>query len=216
MPGVGPITALTYVLTIEDPTRFQKSRDVGSFLGLRPRQSQSGKRDPQLGITKAGDRHLRWLLVECAHVLMSKRSPDSQLKRWDLRLCERGGKIAKKRATVAVARKLGVLLHRLWMTGQPYNPFYGSEEPAGGSGGIVVNTFWDRPPKKYLTPTSLLMEATYSGAETLSPFVHRKSARAANLRGVGASPVAAGGPFSARNPGNLFVSPSGRFCVPVV
>jgi len=129
VPGVGPITALTYVLTIEDPTRFQKSRDVGSFLGLRPRQSQSGKRDPQLGITKAGDRHLRWLLVECAHVLMSKRSPDSQLKRWGLRLCERGGKNAKKRATVAVARKLGVLLHRLWMTGQPYNPFYGSEEP---------------------------------------------------------------------------------------
>ena len=61
--GVGPLTALTYVLTIEDPSRFHKSRDVGSFLGLRPRQSQSGKRDPQLGITKAGDGRLRCLLV---------------------------------------------------------------------------------------------------------------------------------------------------------
>jgi transposase len=128
VPGVGPITALTYVLTIEDPARFQKSRDVGSFLGLRPRQSQSGKRDPQLGITKAGNRHLRWLLVECAHVVMSKRAPDSGLKRWGLRLCERGGKNSRKRAFVAVARKLGVLLHKLWVTGQRYDPFFGSRE----------------------------------------------------------------------------------------
>jgi transposase len=126
--GVGPITALTYVLTIEDPARFQKSRDVGSFLGLTPRQSQSGKRDPQLGITKAGNRHLRWLLVECAHVLMSKRSPDSDLKRWGLRLCERGGSNAKKRATVAVARKLSVLLHKLWVTGAAYDPAHRQAE----------------------------------------------------------------------------------------
>ena len=127
VPGVGPITALTYVLTIEDPARFEKSRDVGSFLGLRPRQSQSGKRDPQLGITKAGNHHLRRLLVECAHVLMRKRAPDSRLKRWGLRLCERGGKNSKKRALVAVARKLGVLLHKLWTTGQPYDPFFGCQ-----------------------------------------------------------------------------------------
>jgi transposase len=128
VPGVGPITAVTYVLTIEDPARFQKSRDVGSFLGLSPRRSQSGKRDPQLGITKAGNRHLRWLLVECAHVLMSKRSPDSDLKRWGLRLCERGGKNAKKRATVAVARKLAVLLHKLWVSGASYYPSYSRAE----------------------------------------------------------------------------------------
>jgi len=126
VPGVGPITALTYVLTIEDPGRFPKSRTMASFLGLRPRQSQSGQRDPQLGITKAGNRHLRWLLVECAHVLMSRRSPDNRLKRWGLRLCERGGKNAKKKAVAAVARKLSVLLHRLWISGQPYDPFYGS------------------------------------------------------------------------------------------
>jgi transposase len=130
VPGVGPITALTYVLTIENSARFQKSRDVGCFLGLSPRQSQSGKRDPQLGITKAGNPHLRWLLVECAHVLMSKRSPDSALKRWGLRLCERGGKNAKKRATVAVARKLSVLLHKLWVSGAQYDPSYGDAEQA--------------------------------------------------------------------------------------
>lgn len=117
---------MTYVLTVEDPGRFPKSRTMGSFLGLRPRQSQSGQRDPQLGITKAGNRHLRWLLVECAHVLMSRRSPDSRLKRSGLRLCERGGKNAKKKALAAVARKLSVLLHRLWISGQPYDPFYGS------------------------------------------------------------------------------------------
>jgi transposase len=126
--GIGPITALTYVLTIEDPNRFKKSRDVGSFLGLRPRQSQSGKRDPQLGITKAGDRRLRSLLVECAHLLLRNNAPDCVLKRWGLRLCERGGKNSRKRALVAVARKLGVLLHRLWVTGAEYDPLFGCRE----------------------------------------------------------------------------------------
>jgi transposase len=123
--GVGPITALTYVLTIEDPSRFRKSRDVGSFLGLRPRQNQSGKRDPQLRITKAGDGRLRSLLVECAHHLLRKNTPDCMLKRWGLRLCERGGKNSRKRALVAVARKLGVLLHKLWVTGAEYDPLFG-------------------------------------------------------------------------------------------
>ena len=126
--GVGPITALTYVQTIEDPGRFEKSRDVGSFLGLRPRQSQSGKRDPQLGITKAGNGRLRSLLVECAHLLLRKSAPDCMLKRWGLRLCERGGKNARKRALVAVARKLGVLLHKLWVTGAQYDPLFGCHE----------------------------------------------------------------------------------------
>jgi transposase len=131
--GVGPITALTYVLTIEDPGRFNKSRDVGSFVGLRPRQSQSGKRDPQLGITKAGNRRLRCLLVECAHVLLRKTAPDSALKRWGLRLCERGGKNAKKRAVVAVARKLSVLLHKLWSSGVTYDPLYGCQRESDRS-----------------------------------------------------------------------------------
>jgi transposase len=135
--GVGTLTALTYVLTLEDPARFKKSRDVGSFLGLRPRQSQSGGRDPQLGISKAGNRHLRWLLVECAHRVMSTRAPDSNLKRWGLRLCERGGKNAKRRAIVAVARKLSVLLHKLWITGETYHPLYGCRCEAAMSAHIA-------------------------------------------------------------------------------
>jgi transposase len=128
--GVGPVTALCYVLTLEDPERYLQSRSVGAFLGLRPKRSQSGQRDPQLGISKTGDRQLRWLLVECAQRVMSKKAPDSDLKRWGLQLCERGGKNAKKRAIVAVARKLAVLLHKLWKSGAVYDPLYGSKRRA--------------------------------------------------------------------------------------
>jgi transposase len=122
VPGVGPVTALTYVLTLEDPQRFPSSRAVGSYLGLRPRQRDSGGDEPQLRITKAGDGAVRRLLVGCAHYILGPFGPDSDLRRWGLRLAERGGKIAKKRAVVAVARKLAVLLHRLWVTGKTYEP----------------------------------------------------------------------------------------------
>ena len=120
-------SALTYVLTIDDPTRFDSSRDVGPFLGLTPRQDQSGKVDKQLGITKAGNVYLRTLLVQCAHRLLGPFCRDSDLRRWGLALASRGGKNAKKRAVVAVARKLAVLLHRLWITGDVYDPLYASE-----------------------------------------------------------------------------------------
>jgi transposase len=123
--GVGPVTALTFVLTLADPQRFAQSRHVGCYLGLRPQRSQSGERDPQLGITKAGNPYLRWLLVECAHRLLRIDAPDSALKGWGQKLCERGGKNAKKRAIVAVARKLAVLLHKLWVTQQRWEPLYG-------------------------------------------------------------------------------------------
>jgi transposase len=123
--GVGPVTALTFVLTLADPQRFTRSRDVGCYLGLRPQRSQSGEHDPQLGITKAGNTYLRWLLVECAHRLLRIDAPDSAIKRWGQKLCERGGKNAQKRAIVAVARKLAVLLHRLWVTQQKWEPLYG-------------------------------------------------------------------------------------------
>jgi transposase len=123
--GVGPVTALTFVLTLADPQRFTKSRDVGCYLGLRPQRSQSGEQDPQLGITKAGNTYLRWLLVECAHRLLRVDAPDSAIKRWGQKLCERGGKNAQKRAIVAVARKLAVLLHKLWVTQQRWEPLYG-------------------------------------------------------------------------------------------
>ena len=122
VPGVGTLTSLAYVLTIEDPSRFSRSRAVGSYLGLRPRQDESGTLKPQLHITKAGDKFLRHLLVECAQYMLSSRGEDTDLKRWGLALAERGGKAAKKRAVIAVARKLSVLLLRLWVTGEIYEP----------------------------------------------------------------------------------------------
>jgi transposase len=122
VPGVGTMTALCYQLTIEDPARFPVSRSVGSYLGLRPRQRESGAKSPQLRITKAGDTHLRFLLVCAAHYILGPFGPDSDLRRWGLGLAEKGGKNARKRAVVAVARKLSVLLLRLWQTGETYEP----------------------------------------------------------------------------------------------
>jgi transposase len=120
--GVGPLIALTFVLTVEDKQRFAKSRDVGCYVGLRPKQSESGERQPQLRITKEGDKYLRKMLVQGAHLILSRKGPDTDLKRWGLKLAERGGKNAKKRAVVAVARKLSILLHCLWVNGEVYEP----------------------------------------------------------------------------------------------
>jgi transposase len=120
--GVGPITALTFVLTLESPQRVSQSRQVGAYLGLVPRQDQSGAVDKQLRITKAGNGYLRRLLVQCAHHILGRFGPDTDLQRWGNRLSERGGKNARKRAVVAVARKLAVLLHTLWSTGEQYVP----------------------------------------------------------------------------------------------
>src|ERR1700728_171175 len=122
--GVGHITALTFVLTLGDKRRFDRSRDVGCYLGLRPKRSQSGERDPQLGITKAGNAYLRSLLIECANHILRPYGRDSALRQWGLHLAARGGKQAKNKSVVAVARKLAVLLHHLWATQQPYIPFY--------------------------------------------------------------------------------------------
>jgi len=123
--GVGTLIALTFVLTIEDRDRFQKSRDVGCYVGLRPKRSESGESQPQLRITKEGDVYLRKLLVQGAHYILGYRGPDTDLKRWGLQLAGHG-KNAKKRAIVAVARKLGILLHRLWVTGEVYEPLRNS------------------------------------------------------------------------------------------
>jgi len=120
--GVGLLIALTFVLTVEDKARFAKSRDVGCYVGLRPKRSESGESQPQLRITKEGDRYLRTLLVQGAHHILGYRGPDTDLKRWGLSLAGRGGKNAKKRAIVAVARKLAVLLHHLWVTAEVYEP----------------------------------------------------------------------------------------------
>jgi transposase len=122
VPGVGPVTALYFRLVIEEARRFQHSRDVGSYLGLVPKQQDSGESTPELRISKAGDEGARRLLVNCAHYILGPFGPDSDLRRWGLRLAARGGKNAKKRAIVAVARKLAVLLHRLLVTGEVYEP----------------------------------------------------------------------------------------------
>ena len=122
VPGVGALTALTYVLTLEDPARFVDPRAVGSYLGLRPRQADSGDLSPQLHVTKAGDEMLRRLLVGAAHYILGPFGPDTDLRRWGLSLAARGGKRGKRLAVVAVARKLSVLLLRLWATGEAYEP----------------------------------------------------------------------------------------------
>lgn len=120
--GVGPITSLWYMLTLEDPSRFAKSRVVGAYLGLCPGQRSSGEQRPQLGISKAGDETLRRYLVQAAHCILGPLGPDSDLRRFGQGISSRGGSNGKKRAVVAVARKLAVLLHRLWVTGETYVP----------------------------------------------------------------------------------------------
>jgi transposase len=122
--GVGPLTALTFVLTLEDPYRFEKSRSVGAYLGLVPATAQSGDRDPQKRISKEGDEMLRKLLVSGAHYILGPFGSDSDLRRHGEKIASRGGKNAKKRAAVAVARKLSVLLHRLWVSGEVYEPLH--------------------------------------------------------------------------------------------
>jgi transposase len=128
--GVGPLIALTFVLTVEEPARFAHSRDVGCYVGLRPRQDDSGESKKQLPITKEGDIYLRKMLVQGAHYIMGRWGPDTDLQRWGRKLAERGGKNGKKRAIVAVARKLSVLLHCLWVTGEVYEPLRNSNREA--------------------------------------------------------------------------------------
>ena len=120
--GVGTLIALTYVLTLEDPRRFRKSRDVGCYVGLQPGRRNSGQSQPQLHISKEGDPYLRTMMVQSAHHILGAFGADSGLRNWGLKLAERGGKNGKKRAVVAVARKLAILLHRLWVSGEVYEP----------------------------------------------------------------------------------------------
>lgn len=122
--GVGSVTALQFVLTIGDPHRFRRSRDVGAFLGLVPKRRQSGETEKQLRISKSGNRQVRTLLVQCSQYILGRFGPDCDLKRWGSAMAARGGKNAKRRAIVAVARKLSVLLHKLWVSGRPYDPLY--------------------------------------------------------------------------------------------
>jgi transposase len=129
--GIGPLTALTFVLTLEDPHRFEKSRSVGAYLGLVPATYRSGESDPQKRISKEGDQMLRKLLVGSAHYVLGPFGSDSDLRRHGEKIAARGSKNAKKRAAVAVARKLSVLLHHLWITGELYEPLYNAQRSEG-------------------------------------------------------------------------------------
>jgi transposase len=129
--GVGTLTALSFVLTLEDPHRFEKSRSVGAYLGLVPATDRSGERDPQRRISKEGDEMLRKLLVGSAHYILGPFGQDSDLRRHGEKIASRGGKNAKKRAAVAVARKLAVLLHSLWMSGEAYEPLRNTHRCGG-------------------------------------------------------------------------------------
>ena len=128
--GVGPITALSFVLVVDDPTRFEDARDIGAFLGLVPRRDQSGETDKDLPISKTGNQALRRLLVQCAQYILGNFGPDSDLRRQGLKLAGKGGKAAgpkkgqakartggkaaKRKAVVAVARKLAVVMLTMW------------------------------------------------------------------------------------------------------
>src|SRR5271163_4378950 len=126
--GVGTLIALTYMLTLEDPHRFRQSRDVGCYLGLQPGRRNSGQSEPQMHISKEGDPYLRTLLVQGAQHILGPFGVDCDLRRWGLKLAERGGKSGKKRAIIATARKLAVLLHRLWVSGEVYEPLHNSNQ----------------------------------------------------------------------------------------
>src|SRR5271155_3027246 len=124
--GVGTLIALTFLLTLEDPHRFAKSRDVGCYLGLQPGRRNSGQSQPQMHISKEGDPYLRTLLVQGAQHILGPFGVDCDLRRWGLKLAARGGRNGKKRAIVATARKLAVLLHHLWVSGDVYEPLHNS------------------------------------------------------------------------------------------
>ena len=128
--GVGTLIALTFLLTLEDAHRFQKSRDVGCYLGLQPGRRNSGQSEPQMHISKEGDPYLRTLLVQGAQHILGPFGVDCDLRRWGLKLAERGGRSGKKRAIIAVARKLAVLLHHLWVSGEVYEPFHHRQQNA--------------------------------------------------------------------------------------
>ena len=120
----------TYSSNQENAERFPKSRTVGAFLGLAPASDTSGESNPQLRITKEGDEFLRRLLVNAAHYILGPFGEDCDLRRHGMKIAARGGKNAKKRAIVAVARKLAVLLHHLWHRQEEYDRFHGAKQVA--------------------------------------------------------------------------------------
>jgi transposase len=117
VPGVGPVTALAFRTAVEDPTRFSKSSLVGAHFGLTPRKYASGETDRNGGISRCGDRMVRSLLCEAANALLTRVQRWSWLKRWGVDVARRRGKL---RAQVAIARRLAVIMHRMWIDGTPF------------------------------------------------------------------------------------------------
>jgi transposase len=132
IPGVGPLTSLAFVLALDDdPQRLSSSRAAGAFVGLRPKRRDSGESSPELSVTRNGDRLLRRLLVECAQYILGPFGQDSALRRWGLGLAARSGtRRGKRRAVVATARKLAVLLHALWRRDEDFDPLRGLPAPS--------------------------------------------------------------------------------------
>jgi transposase len=155
--GVGPQVALAFICTIEDPDRFRNVRKVGSYLGLRPRLDESGQIRKELGITKAGDGDVRRLLVSSAQYILGPFGPDTDLRRWGIKLVERGGQAAKKKAAVAVARKLAVLLLSLWKRGAEYEPLRGRTQPATAptTTAAAAPAPIEEPPRELTTPAPI-------------------------------------------------------------
>lgn len=136
--GVGPVTALAFVLTLESPSHFPNGRTAAAYLGLAPRRDQSGMVDKELGISKVGNSYLRWLLVQCAHYVLGPFGVDCDLRRWARAKLATGGKRAKKRIVTAVARKLCVLLFHLWKSGETWAPLFNETRPAAPRSGDAM------------------------------------------------------------------------------
>jgi len=123
IPSIGPITALAFTTIIGSPDRFKSPRDVGAWLGLVPRRDQSGESDKQLPITKTGNGYLRTLLVQCAQYLLGHFGPECALREAGLKIANRGGRSAKKKAVIATARKLAVMMMAMWQKQTTYQPY---------------------------------------------------------------------------------------------
>jgi transposase len=131
--GVGALIALAFVLILEDPMRFANCRAAGAYADLVPGQDQSGGSAPQRRISKYGNELLRRLLVGYAHYVLGPFGQDSDFRRHGEKVAQRGGKNARKRVKVPVARKLAVLLHRLWISGEVYDTLYTTPDEQGSA-----------------------------------------------------------------------------------
>ena len=118
MPGIGPLTSSNFVAVMDEASRFTSSRSVGAYMGLTPRQYASGETQRQGRISKCGPAHCRALLFEAAHCLLHFYNGESQLKKWGKKLAKKKG---MKRAVVAIARRMAVILHRMLLTGEAYD-----------------------------------------------------------------------------------------------